>query len=55
VQFNFIVKPNDTAYCKPWLTVTPNSAIIPVGELLVFIYLGNDFYLLQENLALFAP
>ncbi|KAK2142063.1 hypothetical protein LSH36_1001g00016 [Paralvinella palmiformis] len=32
VQFEFINKPRDTTFCKPWLLVMPSRGIIDVGE-----------------------
>ena len=32
VHISFICKPNDEAYCKPWIVIKPSSAVIqPCG------------------------
>ena len=32
-QFEFIQKPNESTYCKPWLTANPAKGFIAQGEL----------------------
>ena len=31
MQFEFIKKLNESAYCKPWLSAEPSKAVINVG------------------------
>lgn len=31
-QFEFIQKPNESTYCKPWLTANPSKGFIAQGK-----------------------
>ena len=35
-QFEFIQKPGETSYCKPWLTVEPFSGCIMPGQNMIY-------------------
>lgn len=34
-EFEFISRPNEITYCKPWMTVTPYKGVLMAGELLL--------------------
>ena len=46
VQFEFIKKLNESAYCKPWLSAEPSKAVINVGmyKVMFIIQLKISFF-----------
>lgn len=47
-QFEFIQKPNESTYCKPWLTANPPKGFIAQGSCHVkvtFIVWSHEFFL----------
>ena len=62
VQFEFIKKLNESAYCKPWLSAEPSKAVINVGtykeifyhptqyQLILFLILWVSLRLLERQL-----
>ena len=43
MQFEFIKKLSESAYCKPWLSAEPSKAVINVGTYKVMFYYSTQY------------
>ena len=46
MQFEFIKKLNESAYCKPWLSAEPSKAVINVGTYKEVLYYSSQYRLI---------